>query len=128
MNFELYLPFPPSDNNYYVQTRNGRFISGKGKKFREQVNEAVLEQLPDTRIDYEVIVEVVLFMPDRRTRDIANYMKALMDAISKSDLWVDDVLIDQLFIYRGALAKDNAHAFCRIADAGPVIPVGMTDF
>lgn len=128
MNYELYLPFPPSDNNYYVQTRNGRFISSKGKKFRADTAEAVLEQLPDVHIDHKVLVEVVLYMPDKRVRDVANYMKALMDAISKAELWEDDVLIDQLFIYRGALCKDNPHAFVRIGTAGPVIPIGMTDF
>ena len=128
MNYEFYAPFPPSDNNYYVQTRNGKFISPKGKKFRADMELAILQQLPDVRIDHTVLVEVVLYMPDRRVRDVANYMKALMDAISKADLWVDDVLIDQLFIYRGVVAKDNAHTFLRITDAGPKIPLGMTDF
>ena len=128
MIYEMYVPFPPSDNNFYVQTRNGRFISAKGKKFRADLAEAVLSQLPDVRLDHKVLVEVVLYMPDNRVRDVANYMKALMDAISKADLWEDDVLIDQLFIYRGATTPSSGNCFVRISDAGPVVPVGMTDF
>jgi len=128
VNYELYLPYPPTVNSYYVQTRNGRFISGKGKAFRESVAQAIREQLPDVKLDASVLVEVVLYAPDARKRDIDNCTKALLDALTKAGLWTDDELVDQLFLYRGALARPSGSCFVRITDAGPRIPIGMTDF
>lgn len=127
MRIELYLPFPPTVNNYYVKTGRGQFISAKGRKYREEVNEALLEQVPDVLLDERLLVEVVLFPPDRRKRDVAdNYGKALLDALThdaKSDrigIWEDDSLIDQCFYYRGVKSKPG-YAFVRISEAGPVI-------
>jgi len=125
MNYELYLPFPPSNNNYYVKTQRGVFISQKGRKFRHDVELAILEQLPGVNIDERMLVETVYFMPDRRRRDIANYSKALHDAITEAGLWEDDELIDQNFEYRGAVHK-NGSVFVRITPAGPVLAVGTS--
>lgn len=126
--YELYLPYPPTINSYYVQTRNGRFISGKGTKFRKDVATSVHEQLPDVHITHRCLIEVVLHVPDARKRDIDNCLKALLDSLTKCKLWKDDVLIDQIFLYRGAKISPHGLTFIRISEAGPVIPVGITDF
>lgn len=126
MYVELHLPFPPSDNNYYVKTRQGQFISQKGRKFRDEVASAVSEQFPlDDPIDYQVLIEVVLHMPDLRIRDILNYQKALMDALSKAEVWTDDVLINQAQIYRGAKVFGGATRVY-IHEAGPVLKLGQS--
>lgn len=126
--YELYLPYPPTVNNYYVKTRQGVFISGKGNKFREAVATSVIEQLPDVSIEHKCIVEIVLYPPDKRKRDIDNCLKALLDSLTKCGLWHDDVLIDQIFLYRGITMSPMGLTFMRIGEAGPLIPVGMTDF
>ena len=123
MHYELYLPFPPSNNNYYVKTQRGVFISQKGRKFRADTAEAINEQLPGVLIEDRMLIETVYFMPDRRRRDIANYSKALHDAITEGGLWEDDELIDQNFEYRGAIHRLGS-VFMRITPAGPIIPVG----
>ena len=125
MYYELYLPFPPSVNNYYVRTRNGVFISKKGNQFRKDVAEAIHVQMPGVYIDDRMLVECVLFMPDKRTRDLGNYDKALMDAITHAKLWEDDELIDQQFFYRGGQVKGGS-VFMRIAEAGPLLQYGQT--
>lgn len=125
MHYELYLPFPPTNNNYYVKTGRGVYISHKGRKFRELVAEAVNEQIPDVTIEDRILVETVYFMPDRRKRDVANYSKALHDALTIAGLWEDDELIDQNFEYRGEVSKPGG-VFVRITDAGPVIKIGDT--
>lgn len=124
MHYELYLPFPPTNNNYYVKTGRGVYISHKGRKFRDEVAEAVIEQLPGVHIDDRILVETVYFMPDKRRRDIANYSKALHDALTLSGLWEDDELIDQNFEYRGAVTRGGS-VMVRITDAGPIIQVGQ---
>ncbi len=126
--YELYLPYPPTVNSYYVKTQRGVFISTKGRKFRKDVAQAVNEQLPDVYITHKCLIEIVLYMPDKRKRDIDNCLKALLDAITKCGLWHDDVLIDQIFLYRGQYMSPMGSTFIRISEAGPLIPVGMTDF
>lgn len=124
MNIELYLPFPPSINNYYVKTSRGQFISAKGKKFRNEVIEDIIQQAPHLQISGKVLVEMVLFPPDNRRRDMDNYSKAMLDALTKSGIWEDDVQADQLFTYRG-VSVVGGKTLLRITEAGPVMPEGM---
>ena len=123
MYHELYLPFPPTVNNYYKKAQSGgRYISEKGRKFRNDVVEAIADQIGNSvPIDYHVLVEVVLFPPDKRGRDMDNYNKALLDAITESGFWMDDKLVDQLFNYRGEVRSRNGSCYVRISEAGPVI-------
>jgi crossover junction endodeoxyribonuclease RusA len=129
MLLEFYLPFPPTINNYYVKTQRGVFISSKGKKFRQDCINELYEQIGDRQASGDhLLVEVILFPPDLRKRDLDNYMKPLLDAITHSKLiWDDDVLIDQLFIYRGKTQnKGNKKGctFVSVQPSGPIIPVG----
>lgn len=124
MSIELYLPFPPTVNNYYVKTSRGIYISQKGKKFRDQVNAETLAQLGDfDPLPDKLLVEIIFWPPDKRKRDLDNYLKALLDALTHASLWEDDSQIDQLFIYRGSKCTQGA-TFLRATPAGPIIPVG----
>jgi len=124
MIYEFYTEFPPTVNNYYVKTQRGVFISHKGRKFRDALAESLHAQIgADAHIDYPVLVEVILHMPDKRVRDLDNYMKPLLDAITKTGFWDDDSLIDQLFIYRGEVTS-SGKVFIRVSDAAPVLPIG----
>lgn len=131
MHYELYLPFPPTVNNYYVKTQRGVFISQKGRKYREAVAEAYMQQLPDVMITDKMFIEVVLWMPDNRKRDLDNCKKALFDALSPHEkdgypgIWEDDSLIDQDFTYRGEVMK-GGQVLVIISDAGPLLKVGQS--
>lgn len=120
-DIEIYLPWPPSVNRYYAHTRNGVYIGKRGKAYRSAVGEAVSEQTGGLMLECNLIVEVTLFPPDKRARDLDNYMKGLLDALTHAELWEDDRLIDQLFIYRGAIVKDGS-VRVEINEAGPTIP------
>lgn len=122
MKVELYSPFPPSINNYYVKTRNGVFISKKGSEHRERVIEAVAEQLgPFDPIIQAIHMSVVWFMPDRRKRDLDNYLKPLLDGFTHSGIYLDDSQINQLFVYRGVVLPPSGSVFVRISEAAPII-------
>jgi len=122
INVRIWLPFPPTVNNYYVQTRNGRFISKKGKHFISAVGEKCIEQgVSNLHLIDKLSVSVVLFMPDKRKRDLDNYKKALLDSITKAGVWMDDSQIDQLHSYRGGVIKDGA-TIIQIEEAGMVVP------
>jgi crossover junction endodeoxyribonuclease RusA len=73
-------------------------------------------------IDEPIFMEVYLYPPDRRKRDLDNYMKGLLDALTEAGLWTDDVLIDQLHIYRGEVVKLGSVRI-EISEAGPIMPI-----
>jgi len=103
----FYLPFPPTINSYYSHTRNGVYISKKGRLFRESILDAVNQQKGDyfTTLSKPLQVDIILQMPDRRVRDLDNYMKALLDAVTKAEVWTDDSIIDKLTVTRGEIIK-----------------------
>lgn len=117
----LHLPWPPTVNSYYKVTRYGqRYLDKKVRAFRDMVAESVHEQMPGITLDESIYMEVYLFPPDRRKRDLDNYMKGLLDAITESGLWEDDSLIDQLHIYRGEIVSGGS-VRVELSDAGPII-------
>lgn len=123
-DINLYLPWPPTVNSYYGTARSGvKYITKKGRVFRELVEEALHEQVPGITVDEHIFLDVVLYPPDKRTRDLDNYMKALLDACTIGRLWEDDSLIDQLHIYRGEVIS-GGQVKISIAEAGPILKFG----
>ena len=121
INLEIHLPWPPSVNHYYIHTKNGMFISKKGKEYRKSVKDYIYEQCGRLQIDEKIMVSSILYPPDNRKRDVDNYNKCMLDAVSDSKLWLDDSLIDQLFTFRGSVCK-YGKVVLFIEDAGIVIP------
>lgn len=124
MDIELYLPWPPTVNDYYgvrvVKKRRIPYIKAKGKLFRGACEQQIAEQVGYLNIDEHLLVEVELYPPDKRRRDLDNYMKPLLDAITHAQVWADDSLIDQLFIYRGHPVKHGA-VVVKIGLSGPLL-------
>ena len=121
MKIELFLPFPPSINSYYVKTRNGVFISASGKAYHKRVLEDIKEQCgPMKPLTSNVHLSVVLFMPDKRKRDLDNYMKPLLDSLTRCAFYEDDSQVDQLFVYRG-VQRASGSVFIRVSDAAPAV-------
>lgn len=125
-NLILVLPWPPTINSYYGHVKRGgkviKYITKSGKEYRESVIDACNEQAPGYNTDERLYCEVTLFVPDRRIRDLDNYMKPLLDALTHAKIWDDDSQIDQLDIKRGKLLKKGA-VMLEIAPAAPIIPV-----
>lgn len=117
----LHLPWPPTINSYYKITKHGqRYLDKKVREFRASVAECVYEQMPDVTLYDSIFMEVFLFPPDRRKRDLDNYMKGLLDALTEAGLWEDDSLINQLHIYRGVIVTGGSVRI-ELSDAGPIV-------
>ena len=104
----LYLPWAPSINNYYMQgRRSGRYISKKGRVFSDQAGDDIMEQADISYfpLSMSLKINVRLCTPDRRKRDLDNYIKPLFDAITHSGLWVDYSLVDYFAVKRGKICK-----------------------
>jgi crossover junction endodeoxyribonuclease RusA len=96
---ELELPFPPSVNHYYRRVGPRTLISREGRRFRERV----CAVLAATRVDPlagPLTVEIEIYPPDRRRRDIDNVQKALLDALQHGGAYRDDSQIEDLRIKR----------------------------
>jgi crossover junction endodeoxyribonuclease RusA len=120
IEIEVFLPYPPSINKYYVHTRFGSRIGKSGKKYRQDVLQCVMEQGVGLNINSRICVEIIAHVPDKRKRDLDNILKALLDSLTKADVWVDDSIIDQLTVYRGEVIKDGL-VIVKINPSGPLI-------
>lgn len=69
----------------------GRVIlSERGREYRKEVLVAVREQFHQTKFLGPVRTHVYYAAPDKRIRDITNYVKALEDACTHAGVWADD--------------------------------------
>lgn len=104
---KLTLPFPPSVNTYWRNTRKGVLISASGRSFRSNALADITEQLrraPEP-ITVNVAVSVILYPPDKRPRDLDNYLKAAFDSLTHAGVWEDDKQIKRFAVEWGPLTK-----------------------
>jgi len=94
---ELELPFPPSVNHYYRHWRGRTLISREGRRFRQRVV-SILAARGLRMMSRPLEVEVDVYPPDRRRRDIDNVQKSLFDAIQHAGVYRDDSQIVRLVI------------------------------
>jgi len=99
------LPYPPSVNHYWKTGRifkNGRsivtrFKSQKANKFINDVKSIVGNV---TTSSYRLRVEILVYPPDNRCRDIDNILKGVLDSLVTCGLMFDDEQIDDLRVIR----------------------------
>lgn len=96
---ELELPYPPSINHYWRRAGPRTLISRTGRAFRSEVV-AILQKQRRPKLLGRLGVEVDLYPPDRRRRDVDNVMKSLLDALQQGGVYGDDSQIDELHIRR----------------------------
>ena len=116
------IPYPPSNNHYYMNVRGGRRIihPKNGVPYVDFIIKYLSSTFSTTDgwdpLSGRLKVEIVLHMPDRRRRDIDNAGgKAVTDSFTKSGFWLDDSQIDDLRIRRAELIK-NGRAYILIEE------------
>ncbi len=101
---ELSLPFPPSVNHYWRRVGSRTLVSRTGREYRAAI-ETLLHSHASSPLLGRLAVEIDVYPPDRRRRDLDNLLKALIDALAHAGLYADDSQIDRLLIERrGPLA------------------------
>ena len=96
---ELELPFPPSVNHYYRRVGPRTLISREGRRFRERVC-ALLAASGVRPLSGPLRLEIEVYPPDRRRRDVDNLQKGLLDALEHGGLYSNDSQIADLRIKR----------------------------
>ena len=120
----LTLPFPPSDNSYknigrLTKTKNGKIFqmrvnSPQTKQFYWNVWVKIHALMASEGVksfgSAPIYLEVDVYPPDNRRRDITNILKVLNDSLERGGLFDDDFQIARLLIQR-----------CGIVEQGQVI-------
>lgn len=91
----------PSVNHYWVATGKRRFLSKRAKDFHKVVSMFVKPHKSTARLQ----IEITFHFPDKRSRDLDNYLKGTLDSLVKAGLCVDDEQFDKLIIDRGNIVK-----------------------
>lgn len=93
------LPFPPSVNNLFVNSPNGkgRFPSQQYKAWRKEASEMILAQ-GRRQMRGMVNLSIGIVKPNRRKRDISNLIKAVEDVLVEMGVIEDDSYVQKLSI------------------------------
>lgn len=111
--FMYKLPYPPSVNAIYKKI-NGKISKRTGKRSTHALDDRVVAYRWDVVAaigkDHQKLigplkVEIYAYMPDRRTRDLDNLGKCILDAMTHCGVWSDDSQIDDLRIIRCNVEK-----------------------
>ena len=78
-------------------------ISREGREFRDKAVAAVGRV--DEKMTGKVEVIMRLCPPNRIRRDVDNYSKAVLDALTHAGVWVDDSQVDRLVLERGPVVR-----------------------
>lgn len=111
MQYRLTLPFPPSVNGYWRHPTRGKLagrhlISEKGRHYRTSAMAACHRQKAfGLEIEGRLAIEIVLYPPDRRRRDIDNYQKGIFDSLVHARVILDDEQFDKMCVRRGTPAN-----------------------
>lgn len=96
---DIELPFPPSLNHLWRRVGARTLISRGGRAFRQAVC-SILAAARVQPLAGPLDVEIDVFPPDQRRRDIDNLQKALLDALQHGGAYHDDSQIARLMIER----------------------------
>ena len=106
MTLHFDLPYPPSVNHYWRRVGARTLISRAGRAFRERVCSLLAARRIDP-LDGPLAVQIEIFPPDHRRRDIDNLQKALLDALQHGGAYHDDSQIVSLCITKCEVVPDG---------------------
>ncbi len=98
------LPMPPSVNHYWRFGRGRFYVAEKGMEFRR----AVCAKFRDTcaaPLEGNVSIEIYVYPPDKKRRDLDNILKALLDALAYAKVYADDSQVSHIDVQRCEVVK-----------------------
>ena len=102
----LTLPFPPSNNNYKrLMVRRGKplwYLTEQTQQFKADV--ALTVGKCET-IDGPVSVDILVWVPDKRKRDLDNLPKCTFDALTDAGIWADDSQVVEYRVVKKGIEK-----------------------
>ena len=94
------LDWPPTVNHYYTVARGRKILSSRGRQYKQDaIFHMMMQRAP--KPDWEQFaVSIDAYPPDRRTRDLDNLLKPILDALTAYGAITDDSAINHLTIIR----------------------------
>ena len=110
MNWTFELPIPTSTNHIWKAV-GSRFVLSP--QYRRWIAEANTHLLVQTRPRFPISgnIDAELRIPDKKTRDVDNCSKAVLDLLQSAEVIDNDRDINRLLIYRSA---DQRPGTCQI--------------
>ena len=105
---DVVLPYPPSVNHYWRYARGRFYISSAGHNYRESVLAALFGC---EKLSSPVALEIEVYPPDRRRRDLDNILKSILDALEYAGVFEDDSQVAFISVERKEVVKGGQ---CRI--------------
>ncbi len=104
----LTLPYPPSVNTYWGFQGHRRYLTKKAQAFKEQVAWFYKITKHAGFGGASINIEIDLYPPDKRIRDIDNNLKSLLDSLCQAGVFTDDYQIEKLTVERKNIVKNGA--------------------
>ncbi|MCL7938812.1 RusA family crossover junction endodeoxyribonuclease [Halomonas sp. ATCH28] len=108
---EVMMPWPPSTNSIWRNVGKRTLLSKEARVYRNRARGELLAQgAANTKLAGRVAVEVMLYPHNARAFDIDNKLKALLDALTYSRVWLDDGQVDEILVRRAEEHRDGGQA------------------
>jgi crossover junction endodeoxyribonuclease RusA len=83
----------------------------KVKKYVQDVGYLILHQRVKPLANTRLRLELYVYPPDNKQRDLDNVCKAVLDALQHAGVYADDFYIQQLYVQRCMVRKSGAVEF-----------------
>lgn len=107
MEVDIILGWPPSVNKVW-KYGGGTVRSQKAVKDYYMLSTMLHRRNIKATMMGRICVQVLVYPPDKRQRDLDNILKVPMDAMQKIGVYKNDSQIDELHVYRKEISKNNA--------------------
>ena len=110
MMIELTLPYPPSVNKIWRVGKAKVYLNPIAKAYRDQVfwkSLAIIDKfiVPVFIKNTKVRLEIKMYPPDHKRRDVDNICKSILDALQYTRIIDDDSQIYQLYVEKLEVRK-----------------------
>ena len=99
----LQLPLPPTVNTYYRNFHGRTILSKAARDYKQTVKDYVLINKIPSFGDARLQAIITIFPKDRRTQDLDNRLKSLLDSLGNASVFDDDSQFDKIEIGRGVI-------------------------
>jgi crossover junction endodeoxyribonuclease RusA len=89
----LQVPWPITVNHYWGQRGKIKYITARGRAYREDIYALVLDAVMSHPKDEQLFADITYYPPDKRRRDLDNLKKCLLDSLEKAGVYTDDNLL-----------------------------------
>lgn len=103
------MPWPPSIGAYRspvsIKGKLRLILTKKARAYKILCRKLIIT---DKKLSGPLTVYIYLYQPDNRRRDVDNYCKAILDALTECGVWEDDSQIYLLIIKKGEVQKGGS--------------------